>query len=252
MKMDKLEPALEQALKGHPHGEVFSFEAEGERYWIKRPRRTGSNLLHRGVWHLSRFPILVPVQAQSPREALLHESGKLRRLRERGLPVPEVLSVTDRYFVMRDTGTPLRKLLYRRDPDPRLTLGSFETLARLHRTGEYHGGSQLRNLTWDGQRIHLIDFEESFDGQIDRKVLQLRDLFLLLFSIAKDRIPIDYRQHIARYREISGNDDFDRRLREMFQNFGWLEKIIAFPPLWRLLDKDTRATYRLIQELKKL
>jgi hypothetical protein len=38
----------------------------------------------------------------------------------------------------------------------------------------------------------------------------------------------------------------------MIRPLGWLERIIAFPPLWKILDKDTRATHRLFQEIRKL
>jgi RIO-like serine/threonine protein kinase len=198
-----------------------------------------------------RFPLLIPVESQSPREALEHESTKLRRLAAEGIPVPEVVLQTDSYFVMTHTGPNLRRLLYREGAGEPLTRGAFLALASLHRRGEYHGGSQLRNLTWTGEKIAFIDFEEKFDDA-DLEILQLRDLFLLLFAFAKDRIPLDYASHVRVYCEESGNRDFDRRLREMIRPLGWLERIVASPPLWKILDKDTKATYRLFQEIKKL
>jgi RIO-like serine/threonine protein kinase len=250
--MSELERRAKEASEAFPAKEILSFEWNGEKYWLKRARKTGSNLLHHAVWRLSHFPLLVPVEHQSPREALEHESTKLRRLATEGIPVPELLLQNDDYFVMAHTGPTLRSLLYRKAADERLTRKVFGALAALQRTGEYHGGSQLRNLTWTGETIAFIDFEEKFDSGADLKLLQLRDLFLLLFAFAKDRIPLDYASHIRLYCEESGNRDFDRQLREMIRPLGWVERIVAFPPLWKVLDKDTRATYRLFQEIKKL
>jgi len=250
--MPDLRSAAEAAARTAPKKEILSFEYQGQRYWLKRGRPTGSNLLHRAVWHLSRFPLLVPVLRQDAAQARAYESDKIRRLGTSGHPVPEILLTTDAWFVMSDTGPVLRDLLYRRERNDARVRQIFEALGALHRSGEYHGGSQLRNLTWSDGKIHFIDFEERFDPAIDRETLQLRDLFLLLFSFAKDRIPMDYPEQISYYRSVSGNDDFDRRLHSLFRHLGWLERTIALPPIWKILDKDTKATYRLIQELKKL
>jgi len=250
--MSDLEQTARKAAEAYPRKEILSFEFDGERYWLKRARKTGSNLLHHAVWRLNRYPLLVPVASQSPREALQHETTKLRRLASEGIPVPEVVLQTDSYFVMAHTGPNLRRLFYREGAGEPLSRRVFHALASLHRKGEYHGGSQLRNLTWTGKGIAFIDFEEKFDTGADLRILQLRDLFLLLFSFTKDRIPLDYASHVRLYCKESGNRDFDRQLREMIRPLGWLERIIAFPPLWRVLDKDTRATYRLFQEIKKL
>jgi len=250
--MSDLEHAARQAADAAPTKEILSFEYDGKRHWLKRGRPTGSNILHQTVWRLSRFPLLIPVQSQSAPEARTHEINKIRRLAEAGIPVPKILLTTEEWFVMSDTGTVLRDHLYRKERNESLTLEIFHALADLHRRDFYHGGSQLRNMTWREGKVHFIDFEESFDTSIDLKILQLRDLFLLLFALAKDRIPLDYPKHIALYRQISGNDDFDRRLQAMFSRLGWLEKLIAYPPLWKILDKDTKATYRLVQEIRKL
>lgn len=250
--MNDLERTARQAAETSPNKEILSFEFEGARYWIKRGRATGSNFFHRTAWRLTGFPLLIPVLRQNAAESRQHEADKIDRLEKLGLSVPKVVLRNDEWFVMTDTGPNLRRLLYKNaEPDQSLILSAFTALGNLHSQGCYHGGSQLRNLTWSQKKIHFIDFEENFDESINLKTLQLRDLFLLLFSFAKDRIPVNYSRLIALYQHASGNDDFDRRLQQMFRKLGWLEKIIAFPPLWKLLDKDTKATYRLIQELKK-
>lgn len=251
---ESLHRSVQKALQAQPKREVIPLDHAGGRYWIKRARSTGSNLLHHAAWKLTRLPLLVPVLRQSPSEALRHESSKLRRLRSTGLPVPEVLECGDDYFVLEDAGPSMHHALHEGIlPKNEESYGQiFDALGRLHRSGEYHGGSQLRNFTWENSTVHYIDFEENFAPSIPLDTLQFRDLFLLLFSLAKDRHPIEYAPMIARYREQSGNDWAEDSLREFARSLTPLERLAAFPPVWKLLDKDSKATYRLIQELKKL
>ena len=254
MTSTDLEQAAREAAQTRPKKEVFAFEHGGKRFWLKRARRTGSNLLHHAAWRLSGLALLTPVKHQSPQAALLHESRKLRRLREKGINVPEVFLVTDDFFVMEDTGenfpSVIRDGLVEDIPQSYAPL--FRQLGHLHRSEEYHGGSQIRNFTYREGRVYLIDFEENFAEEIPLETLQFRDLFLLLFSLAKDRHPIDYAAMADLYAETSGNDWAREHLRRFAKKTAPLEKVIAFPPLWRVLDKDTKATYRLIGELKKL
>ncbi len=249
-----LERAAREAARTQPKREVFPFEYAGERYWLKRARSTGSNLLHHAAWQLSRLPLLTPVRRQSPHAALRHESRKLRRLREKGINVPEVFLVTDDFFVMEDTGmgfpSAIREGILENSSRSLALL--FRQLGHLHRSGEYHGGSQIRNFTFREGRVSLIDFEENFAENIPLETLQFRDLFLLLFSLAKDRYPVDYAAMTDLYTETSGNTWARDRLRQFAEKTAPLGRIITLPPLWKLLDKDTKATYRLIGELKRL
>ena len=254
MTSTDLEQAAREAAQAWPKKEVFAFEHGGKRFWLKRARRTGSNLLHHIAWQFSGLPLLTPVKRQSPRTALHHESEKLRRLRKKGIPVPTVLLVSDEFFVMEDTGESFNSAIKndRLQPTAENYGLLFRHLGELHRTGEYHGGSQIRNFTYREGQVSLIDFEENFAENISLETLQFRDLFLLLFSLAKDRHPLDYAAMADLYAETSGNNWAREHLRRLAEKTAPLEKVIAFPPLWRILDKDTKATYRLIGELKKL
>ena len=254
MTSTDLEQAAREAAQARPKKEVLAFEHEGKRFWLKRGRRTGSNLLHRAAWRLSRLSLLTPVKRQAPRAALQHESRKLQRLKEQGIPVPEVYLVTDDFFVMEDAGESFNsviksgKLLPTEENYGLL----FRHLGELHRTGEYHGGSQIRNFTYRDGHVCFIDFEENFAEGTPLETLQFRDLFLLLFSLAKDSHPVNYAAMADLYAETSDNGWARERLRHFAEKTAPLEKLIALPPLWRVLDKDTKATYRLIGELKKL
>jgi len=248
-----LEQAARKAALAQPKKEVLAFEHNGKRFWLKRARATGSNLLHRAAWRLSGFSLLTPVKRQDPRSALQHESQKLQRLQAKGIPVPQVYLVTDDFFVMEETGenfpTVLRKKLL--EPSRQSYALLFRQLGALHRSGEYHGGSQIRKFTYRDDHVFLIDFEENFPDTVPLETLQFRDLFLLFFSLAKDRHPVDYAAMTDLYAETSGNAWARDHLRHFAQKADPLGKIITFPPLWKILDKDTKATYRLIGELKK-
>ncbi len=251
----EFEKAAREAARTAPGKEVFSFDFEGKRYWIKRARPTGSNLLHHAAWRATKLPLLVPAVRQSASEALRHESSKLRRLADRGICVPAVELVTEEYFVMEDNGTSLRKILREGREDDlsrQLYRELFETLGRLHSIGEYHGGSQLRNFNYRGGNIAFLDFEEKFPESIPLKTLQFRDLFLLLFSLVKDRHPLDYSEAIGHYVRSSGNDWVVDELKKLTEKTRALEALVRFPPLWKILDKDSKATYRMIQEIRKI
>jgi len=251
---DSLETAARNAAAQNPKKEVFPFSYAEERFWLKRARSTGSNLLHHAAWRITGLPLLIPVKRQNPLEALRHESEKLLRLRRQGFPVPKVLWVTEEFFVMEDSGPSVPNALKSGTlpVEEKSYFRLFELLALLHRSGEYHGGPQLRNFTYREGRFHCIDFEENFEPNIPLETLQLRDLFLLLFSLAKDRHPVNYSRMLHRYEKVFGHEGAREALRQFARSLGPLERIVGFPPLFRLLDKDTRATYRLIQTLKRL
>ncbi len=251
----EIEKAASEAARNAPEKEVFSFAVGEKRYWIKRARPTGSNLLHHAAWRVTKLPLLVPVERQNAAEALQHESSKLRRLAAGGIPVPKVVLVTEEYFVMEDNGTSLRRILREGREDElsrRLYRELFETLGTLHFIGEYHGGSQLRNFNYRKGRIYFLDFEEKFPETIPLQTLQFRDLFLLLFSLVKDRHPLDYSEVIGRYMHSSGNDWAVEELKKLTEKTHALEALVRFPPIWKILDKDSKATYRMIQEIRKL
>jgi tRNA A-37 threonylcarbamoyl transferase component Bud32 len=182
-----------------------------------------------------------------------HECKKLERLRLSDMPVPTIIFRTDDFFVMEDTGRDLRSMLKLglfENPETMIE-NLFSLLGKLHRSGEYHGASQLRNFTFSDGKIHFIDFEENFSSDAPLETLQFRDLFLLMFSLAKDRYRPDYGKMLQLYIETSGNRHTLQSIHDLTRRLKPVEKIISFPPLLKILDKDTRAVHRLLQDLKK-
>jgi len=197
-----------EADRVYPQEEIFPVSHAGERYWFKRGRPTGSTALHALGYRLTKLPFLRPVERKSASEAAAREAEKLRRLAHKGLPVPEVIAEGEGFFVMSDRGGELARKLKRADREEgdRWLAGVVDALAALHRAGEYHGASQIRNFVLnEKEEAGIIDFEESFDAQSDLEALQFRDLFLLLYSLHRQRHETDYPALLERYMQRSGN-----------------------------------------------
>jgi hypothetical protein len=249
---DLIHTALNR-IREEPGKEVFPFHHNGTKFWLKRTRPTGSNILHRSAWSLSRFPLLVPVETNNPGRALKLEAKKLSRLERNGLPVPRIVESTDSFLILEDRGvntrTALRSgLVTQEEIFPEI----LRLLAKLHRTGEYHGASQIRNFVYRDGEISILDFEESFSGKIPLESLQRRDLFLLFFSMVKDGYTSPLSLLLREYELAGGIPHAEESLKALALKL----RPFFFPLRWKrfrtLFDKDSQAAYRLIEELSEL
>lgn len=173
---------------------VFRLQMNGQPVFVKQ-RRPNKNpagkMLQRLLYAATGNPLLVPTGV-SPNNVLT-EIGNIRKMATLGLPVPTILHQEDDYFVMTWTGRKLECFLTReperRDEHIRRAVG---LLRQLHGFGLAHGGAQVRNFTKleDGDLISLIDFEEVIPAEYIAE-FQLRDLFLLVFSLEKGNMAPD-------------------------------------------------------------
>ncbi|NOR54690.1 MAG: hypothetical protein GQ531_00630, partial [Sulfurovum sp.] len=241
--VSKLTSSLERALTQNPKAEIFPFDYEGERVWVKRARKTGSNLFHTLVYAWSKNPILSPVEKKSASAALLHESSKLQNLKQMQIPVPKVITVREDCFVIEDCGPTVHHLIkYKETEEPQaLILQTLQALARLHKEKQYHGGSQIKNFTTKDDTIYFIDFEESFSQDVALEDLQFRDLFLFLFSVSKLKIEIDYQQLIEAYVSVSGKKEILTKFYALSNSVSWLMKLLQNKTVWKLVDRDTQS-----------
>jgi tRNA A-37 threonylcarbamoyl transferase component Bud32 len=193
------------------------------------------------------------VERKSAEAAAAWEAEKLRRLAEKGLPVPEILVEGEGFFVMTDRGEGLAGLLKRAEAElaKRWLEGVVDALAALHRAGEYHGASQIRNFVLDGDEgVGIIDFEESFPADSDLKALQFRDLFLLLYSLHRQKQEADYPVLLRRYMAASGNESFEEELRALYHRFRWLAKLVEPERVRRRLGSDAEILHRLFESIR--
>ena len=243
---------IDHALERSAGREIFPVEEEGRRYWIKKGRPTGSHALHHLGYRLTGLPFLHPVQSKDALQAVAYEAGKLKRLESKGVSVPSVVWQEEEFFILEDRGETLAKLLKgASSAEGTAWLQRVaEALAGLHRTGEYHGASQIRNFTMDEEgKVSIIDFEESFPDGADLEALQFRDLFLLLYSLHRQRWEMDYAAFLEHYIQLSGQEAFREKFHELYRRFRWLAKAVESEKVRSLLGSDAEILHRLFESL---
>jgi hypothetical protein len=168
---------------------AWCVETGGQRFWIKRTRG-------RNTWR-SRFRSLLfilvgLVLGRGLRRSRGFEIGddgleaaRLRFYRSKGLPVPAVIAARSGVIALEDVGDSLRNRLdatAEASDRQRLVERAAAELIRFHAGDDWHGGAQLKNLTWHDARIWRIDFEEPYGGVLATPLLQVYDLCLMLTS----------------------------------------------------------------------
>lgn len=160
--------------------------------WTKtadRPLRSATKSL--GVWLFARF-VGVPVPWRAVRQMdgaalLAHEHHRLLALAAAGERVPPVLAFDGHSLVSGDIGTTLDHCLHRTPAAERLTLmcAAAADLAAFHARGHWHGGAQIRNMTWDGLHFARLDFEERLQPGMPLATVQIYDALQLVLSLTQ-------------------------------------------------------------------
>ena len=169
-----------------------STAADGTRTWTKttdRPLRSWRKSA--GVWLFAHF-VGVPIpwaaaRQTNPRALLAHEHERLLALAAVGEHVPRVIGFDGDTLITSDVGPTLDHLLFQRAPEERLPLmrAAAADLAGFHARGQWHGGAQARNITWDGERFARLDFEEPLVPGLALGMVQRYDVLQLLLSLAR-------------------------------------------------------------------
>ncbi len=245
---------IDERLQKEPKLEIFSIEYEGRKFWVKRARKTGSNLLQHFVYMLTKIPLVTPVEHKNAQEALKFESSKIQELYDLSIPVPKVIEVSKEYFIIEDCGPTVQNLLRKNLLDNSTAI--FENiiiqLAALHNLGKFHGGSLIKNITYKDEKLYFIDFEESFDKKIDIQELQFRDLFLFLFSLGKAKIEVNYTTLVNQYIDLTHNKDMIDKFHKLASKVSTLMKLVENKSLWNIVGTDTQIVYKLLQDIQKV
>ena len=251
---DTLQRLVEEKILSTPRVEVFSLDYNGKKLWVKKARKTGSNLLHRFVYSLTKNPILTPVEKKNAKSALQHESSKIQKLSDLGMHVPDVIAIGQEYFVIEDCGPTIFSLLKNKlVENPQHVLEKAITeLAKLHTQNKYHGGSQIKNLTYKDGIVYFIDFEESFTDTAVLKDLQFRDLFLFLYSISRAGLEIDYSKLLQIYMEITNDRTLTKQFQKLIASVSFLMTLLENRFIWNIVDRDTKSVYKLFKQLQVL
>lgn len=149
-----------------------------------------------GVWLFAHF-LGVPVPWRAVRQTdgralLAFEHKRLQALAAAGERVPPVLAFDGHTLETGDIGPTLDHCLNHTPDASRLVLmcAASADLAVFHGRGQWHGGSQTRNLTWDGEHFARLDFEERLIPGMALHTVQVYDALQLLLSLARYLQPL--------------------------------------------------------------
>ncbi|WP_152057313.1 BUD32 family EKC/KEOPS complex subunit [Aliarcobacter butzleri] len=239
--------------------EIFSFNFEDKKYWLKRARKTKPNRIQKFFYRIFPFELLIPALAKDSKEALLFETTKIEKFKELEINVPNIIYKNEHFFVLEDGGKTIYSILR----DENIEEKNFyfyidlvlKELAKMHSIGFFHGGSQLRNFTFKNEKVFVIDFEESFDENIDVRSLQHRDFLLFLLSFLKIKelsFKIDYEKIINRYLEISKNYEIKDKLLNFSGKLQFFLYLYKKEFIRKRVGSDVKYFFELIEILNNM
>ncbi len=241
------------------NNEIFSFDYQDKRYWLKKGRITKSNLFHKLFYKLFPLKILLPVKQKSSKQTIFFETNKIEEFRKLNINVPQLVLKNDNFFVLEDCGRTVNSCIREKGVSKEKAYFYIEEvlkqLSKIHILNHYHGGAQTRNFTYKDDKIFVIDFEDSFDEHTDMKILQFRDLVLFLLSLTKTRanFEIDYEYVIDRYIElVPSNNCFKSDLKKLANKLSFLIKVSQTKFINNVIGRDGRDFFKLFISFENL
>jgi tRNA A-37 threonylcarbamoyl transferase component Bud32 len=182
--MSDIVARIEQHVSNHPYERILKLEHDGRLIWIKQYNESKVRTWHRIQRAVtSLIPIGIFKTTVSDFNSLTGEAIRLRKFREKDIPVPEVIYARPGLCAVYDVGGGFREKLRSIDnPNERLSLLKQATLnlANMHQAGLCHGRPLLKDMTWDNGVIYFIDLEEDPLRVMSLAQAQARDIWLFL------------------------------------------------------------------------
>jgi tRNA A-37 threonylcarbamoyl transferase component Bud32 len=239
--------------------DIFPFNFEEKHYWLKKARATKPDKLQEFFYKFFPFELLIPPLKKDENEALEFESSKLQEFYELGINVPKIVVKKEKYFVLEDSGKSVNAILR----DKNISSEDFYfyvdliliQLSKIHNFGYFHGGSQLRNFTFKDDKVFVLDFEESFETDVDIKTLQYRDFLLFLLSFIKIKetnFKIDYEKIINKYCELTNNIEFKQKLIRFSKKLRFFLWLYEKDFIKKIVGSDVKYFFEFIQVLRNL
>ena len=235
--MMNLKQYVNEILKDHNDERVFSFEFDGQKFWLKRIEKSieGS--------------FLTKIFKPNPYKSFAAEIKKLEILNEANAPAPKLVLKSDEFFVIEDVGEPISQLLkYSNDENFKheILLKAARALAGLHALNFAHGRPALRDIAIKNGEVKFLDFESKFFSN-DLELRKCRDLLVLIHELYRQKISNELvREVINEYLAAGGGQIYSRSL----------QLIVKFKPLYYLLKpfkplnkKDLNAAIRTFEYL---
>ena len=168
--------------------------------WQQPRRPAGRYRLLNAIAALVRLPLLRASLTQGGPEAQAAEVRRLRTLASAGLPVPELLHVDSRFFVLRFVfGRRLDKLLQREDAQAvEWWRRGLQSLSHVHAQGQALSQAFTRNFIAADGKLVMFDFEDDPLELMSLPQAQARDWLAYLHSTARELAPA----HLARTEQL--------------------------------------------------
>ena len=239
--------------------EIFSFNYEDEKYWLKKARETAPNKIQKFFYKFLPFELLIPPLVKDKKEALKFETSKIEKFEKLGINVPKISYKCENFFVLEDSGISVNSLLR----DENISKEKFYyyvdklliELSKIHNINEFHGGSQTRNFTYKDEKVFVIDFEESFSSNVDIKSLQYRDFLLFILSFIKIKEPkfeVDYEYILNKYEVLTSSKEIIQRLKKFSKKLGFFIWFSELSLIKKRLGSDVINFFKLFKILNSM
>ncbi|MFY4783424.1 hypothetical protein ACOTWN_09435 [Aliarcobacter butzleri] len=238
--------------------EIFSFNFEDKKYWLKRARETKPNRIQKFFYRIFPFELLIPALAKDSKEALSFETTKIEKFKELGINVPNIVYKSEDFFVLEDCGRTINSFLKRDIKEDKFYYFVEKLLVQLseiHNLKQFHGGSQLRNFTYKDGKFFVIDFEESFEFNTTLETLQFRDFLLFLLSFTKLKklsFEVNYNYIIDKYIELTNNKNVIYKLKNIGKRLKFFIYLSQNSFLKKFLGSDVINFFKLLKILNSL
>ncbi|MFW2379851.1 hypothetical protein ACN4FU_09010 [Aliarcobacter butzleri] len=238
--------------------EIFSFDFEGKKYWLKKARATKTNKIQKFFYKIFSFELLIPSLAKSPKNALIFETTKIEKFKKLGINVPNIVYKDEYFFILEDTGKNLNSFLKKNIDESKFYYfveNLLIELAKIHNSKEFHGGAQIRNFTYKDEKVFVIDFEENFESNTTLETLQFRDFLLFLLSFTKLKklsFEVNYNYIINRYIELTNNKNLIYKLKNIGKRLKFFIYLSQNSFLKKFLGSDVINFFKLLKILNSL
>ncbi len=238
--------------------EIFSFDFEGKKYWLKKARATRPNKIQKFFYKIFSFELLIPSLEKSPKDALTFETTKIEKFKKLGINVPNIVYKNEDFFVLEDTGKNLNSFLKKNIDESKFYYfveNLLIELSKIHNSKEFHGGAQIRNFTYKNEKVFAIDFEESFESNTTLETLQFRDFLLFLLSFTKLKklsFEVNYNYIIDKYIELTNNKNVIYKLKNIGKRLKFFIYLSQNSFLKKFLGSDVINFFKLLKILNSL
>ena len=151
--MQDLQRYVNEILKESGNKRVFSFEFEGQKFWLKR------------VEKVIKGGILTKIFKPDPYKSFAAETKKLEILNAANAPAAKLALKGEDFFVIEDAGEPISRLFKKSEDENfrrEILNKAARALAGLHALNFAHGRPALRDLAYKNGEIKFLDFESKF------------------------------------------------------------------------------------------